>query len=78
MLKKSLKKLLSKITIKKILFPQIFCVKPSIIKNKWVFIPLCVIFFLYNLAALSIYCIAIFFIFCYLFLSEKLKNIKKQ
>lgn len=78
MLVKKLKILLSKITIKKILFPQIFCVKPSVIKNPWVFIPLCGIFFLYNLVALCIYSSVIILAFGYLFLSEKLKNIKKQ
>jgi hypothetical protein len=72
------KKILSKITIKKIIFPQIYCVSPRLIRNPWAFIPLFFIFFLYNIVCLSIYFIALFLIFCALFLVEKLKKIMKQ
>jgi len=73
-----LNKIFAKINIRKIIFPQVFCLKPQIIRNPWVFLPICVLCFPYNIAAFSIYFVAVFLAFCVLFLYEKCKNINNQ
>ena len=70
-----LNKILTKINIRKIIFPQVFCLKPQVIRNPWVFFPIFVLCFPYNIVVLSIYFISVFLAFCVLFLYEKWKNI---
>tara|TARA_R100000988_G_C3856383_1_gene97268 strand:- start:196 stop:423 length:228 start_codon:yes stop_codon:yes gene_type:complete len=73
-----LEKLLDKINLWYIIFPQIFFLTYKNGALKWLFIPACLVFFLYNLLTFCIYWGIIILTFGVFFIYEKLKNIMKQ
>jgi hypothetical protein len=72
------KKLFSKINYKTILLPQFYLLNRKIIRNPYIFIPICVVLFPYNFIGSVLYFLFILAILCVLVLLEKLKNIVKR
>ena len=68
---------LSKINSWYIMFPQIFLLIYKNGKLKWLFIPACLILFLYNIAVFLIYLGVFFLYFIAFFIYKNLKNIMK-
>jgi len=72
-----IKKLFFKINYKTLLLPQIYLLNPKIIRNPYIFIPICVVLFPYNVVAITMYLVIILLILVLLVLGEKIKNIFK-
>tara|TARA_R100001129_G_C5101620_1_gene184433 strand:- start:71 stop:271 length:201 start_codon:yes stop_codon:yes gene_type:complete len=60
---------------KKIIFPQVFLLSPKIIRNPWLFFPICIVFLPYNCIAMLISIILFFLVFGVFFLKGILKKI---
>jgi|TARA_R110000823_G_scaffold309032_3_gene433004 hypothetical protein len=73
-----LKKIFFKINFKSIILPQIYFLRPKIIRNPYLFIPICIIITPYSVVAFVVYFAIILTILCVLMLLEKLKNITKK
>jgi len=73
-----IKKLFSKINYKTILLPQIYLLNPKIIRNPYIFIPICIVLFPYNVIGSIVYFVIILLILMLLVLGEKIKNIFKS
>jgi hypothetical protein len=73
-----IKKLFSKINFKTILLPQIYLLNPKIIRNPYIFIPICIVLFPYNVIGSIVYFVIILLILMLLVLGEKIKNIFKS